>query len=619
MPNKERNNIDLTAFQEFKTETDDLISDQGDKTTMFENMEKMYLLDWPEKEKVQGLNEHIKLTVHPGPRNSILGAIRLMTATEPTFTVPTELDTPEVRDVADKLEKMATIIWRKAGRIQGDPVHMEIIRSAFIYGETHVGIIDTRDLVEQAKGASKGAEARAERIASITPFLFPVYSPKYCYADWDSTGLRLWHNRSEMTAGEIEDMFGDDARAVLNQESREYTRSYPYTLCQGFNLKDKYVWIDGLAEPIIQEEHGLSEIPIAAHRIEGSSLFDKEQWRTNPWLYGYFQSGMWNRQNMWLTAFFTILYGIGFNPIIVEYEGKAGQRSSVDQNTPGGRWIVPPGNRIEVITNKGIMDPAIREGWDLAENIERDSTMQRQALGEPLGKNTSFSYVSLMAQAGRLPLATAQRKGGWVIGDIVRMALTLFNDKAQGWKSKAFGTDMAIKIKDIPKYFEIEANLEVILPQERLQMASLINELTGGENPATSMRYVREKLLSIGNSDEMEEEIWGERSAKFHFEDYMMTMMEAAKTRIQQMKAAQAQLQQMQAGPPPGAMPPPEMPPQGPPPMPPEMPVPEGPPPGPAPVPGMPSPQIPQAMMEGGVTPEGALPPEVIPPEVPIA
>ena len=93
------------------------------------------------------------------------------------------------------------------------------------------------------------------------------------------------------------------------------------------------------------------------------------------------------------------------------------------------------------------------------------------------------------------------------------------------------------------------------------------------------MKYAREKLLAIGQSDEMQEVIWSEVSSKAHFTDYLTTMMQQAKMRNEQAMI------QAQGGMPGGDMQPgmeqPGMP----------------------NVAGAPSPSIPQEMMVGGETP----------------
>jgi len=570
--------FDIAKLKDVQDYSQQVVSDHTERDSQFEELERMYHLDWDEKEKVERRNKNVKLTIYPGPRVQIDGLIRLICATDPTFTVPIDVEQPEVKGIADNLEKRAKTIWRKAGRVMGDPIHYDLIRSAAIYGEVHAGIVSTGDMVEQAKGSNKAAQKAAERAAAITPFVYPVYNPHSCYPEWNEYGmLKFWHGAREVTAGDIEDRFGENGKNALTHGGKEYQRHDAKTLKESWDLEYHHVWVDGINIPIWQEEHDLPEIPVIAHLIEGSRLFDKPEEQRAPFLHKYMKSGLWKRQNLWLTAFYTILYGIGFTPLFVEHQEKAGQKSSISWNVPGGRITVPPGNRFEALENKGLLNPAMVEGYRVAQELEIDTTMYKQLMGESLGKNVPYSTTALLSQAGRLPLVIVQKKGGWIIGDMMRASLQRLKEGGKQYKSKAFGTDMELKPKDIPAHFEIEANLEIILPQERLQLAALISQLTGGDNPTVSMKYAREKLLSIGQSDEMQEEIWTDVSSKAHFTDYLVTMMQQSKMRNEQ-AMMQAQGGDMQPGMEQGGQQQPGMP----------------------NVAGAPSPNIPPEMMTGG-------------------
>ena len=580
--------FDIAKLKDVQDYSKQMEMDHSERDTMFDEMERMYHLDWDERDKVERRNKNVKVTIYPGPRVQIDGLVRLICATNPTFTVPIEVEQEDVKGIADNLEKRANTIWRKAGRVQGDPVHYDLIRSAGIYGEVHAGIVSTSDMVEQAKGGSKAAQKAAERAAATTPFLYPVYNPHSCYPDWnDYNMLRFWYGAREVTAGDIEDRFGEKGKNALSHGGKDYQRHDSKILKETWDLEYHHVWIDGIDIPIWQEEHDLPEIPIVAQLIEGSRLFDKPEQQRAPFLYKYMKSGIWKRQNLWLTAFYTILYGIGFTPMFVEHQGKAGAKARISWNTPGGRITVPPGNKFEVLTNKGVLDPSMQEGYRIAQDLEIDTTMYKQVMGESVGKNAPYSSQVLLTQTGRLPLVLVQKKGGWIIGDMMRLSLQMLKEGGKQYKSKAFGTDMVLKSGDIPDHFEIEANLEIVLPQERLQMAALIGQLTGGDNPSASMKYAREKLLAIGQSDEMQEEIWSEVSSKAHFTDYLTTMMQQAKMRNEQamMQAQQAQMQ-AQGGMQPGMQPGMEQ--QQP---------------GMQNVAGAPSPNIPPEMMAGGEIP----------------
>lgn len=56
-------------------------------------------------------------------------------------------------------------------------------------------------------------------------------------------------------------------------------------------------------------------------------------------------------------------------------------------------------------------ESALWQFSDMLKSSEAESTLYRQTLGEPLGSNAPYSMVSLLNQAGRLPLVPLQRLG----------------------------------------------------------------------------------------------------------------------------------------------------------------------------------------------------------------
>jgi hypothetical protein len=526
-------NYDIKEFTNIKKYDDQIIREHAGRNDLFTEMEQAYHMESPELTALKNKQSKIKLTLYPGPRNAIDGLMRLMIATDPDFKIPIDVERVKVQEQSNKIEKISKAIWTKAGRVYGDPVHYDLIRMAGLFGEVHAGVINTQELIDDA-GDNNAWKQQAERVNAITPFLFDVYHSKRCYPEWSRLGLKGWVGTQATTVGELEDRYGAKAKNALKYEGQEYSRFHKRTLREHWDLKWRCTYVVGANVPIKMEEHGLKEIPIASHLVEGSKVFDTPEQRRAPFLYKYIKSGLWNRQNLWLTAFYTILSGIGLTPAFKETQGQEGQFSHIDWEKY--RVVVPPGNTFEVMPTKGILTPEMVEGYNLAKELETESTMYKQAFGEPLGKNTAFSYVALMSQAGRLPLMVVQKKGGWIIGDLMRIALTQHKDLGSDvFTSKAFGSDMVLNAGDIPDYFEIEANLEIILPQERLQLLSIINQATDGQDPIASKRWGRE-LLNIGQSDEMQEEIWSEQTAEAEKAMYLTQKMQEAAQLAQQMQ-----------------------------------------------------------------------------------
>jgi len=103
---------------------------------------------------------------------------------------------------------------------------------------------------------------------------------------------------------------------------------------------------------------------------------------------------------------------------------------------------------------------------------------------------------------------------------------------ASSYKSSEY-TDMSFSAKDIPDHIRLKANLEVILPQERLQLMKVIESGISSPDPIASKKWGRD-LIGIGQSDDMQEEIWTEKAAETYFGGYLAQIQAKAQQSIQQ-------------------------------------------------------------------------------------
>jgi len=470
------------------------------RNSMFTRMENMYLLTWSDEETVKQKMRGVKITKSPDARNAIIGASRLLIATDPVFSVPVDKNDVGAKDTADIVEKAASQIWQRAGRVRRSPIHDDVVLSMLLYAETHVAVTRTSDLVEAAKGGSRAAVARAERIAAYTPYVFDVWNPKTGYPDFDAFGLRSYYREVNTTAGAVLDDFGDNAREVLGYDA---DRRAAVTLCQYWDFETRQIWLQG-GNPILQEKHGLSFLPIMVQMGEGSMMFSKPEQQRQPFLYTLDQTGLWERQNLALTVLYTHLFGVGANPQFTFVTGSnPDDEPDIDWDIPGGRIKLKPGQSYGPLP-KNAIDPSLLQGLELANQKIPASTIFEQALGQPMGANATYSMVALLNQAGRLPLVVPQKKGGWGIADAMKIALLWYKETGQQHAS------LALKPTEIDEYMELEAQLEVTLPQDRLQNANIATMLT--KDGTTSMQWVRENILKIEQSDEMDKRIFMEQA-----------------------------------------------------------------------------------------------------------
>lgn len=573
-----KSKLDQNIFEVIKEHADDIESQYSDRNRLFTEMENMYLMDWPTKPN----DPEVKITMSPDARNAVLGAVRLMTATDPVWTVPGDKGNKSEED--SKIEQAAASIWDTAGRVQQAPIHYDAVLSSLVYGEVHIPITRTLDLVDFAKQNKMGQD-RAERLAADTPFLFEVWNPKDGYPEFDTLGLCSYYRKAKVRAGTLKARFGELVAELLTGKKA----SDEVELGIFYDLENYGVWIDD--KPVIAEEHKLPFIPIAATVTEGSRMFGQMKHTRQPLLYTLQKSGLWERQNLTMTVLYTHLYQMGINPVFLHTAppGKP-EKTMADLDFASGVVDLEPGEGLAPMMTKGIIDPSFSIAMDIAEGKTQSSTIYSQALGEPIGGSPAFSTVALLSQSGRLPLINTQKRGGWAIAEAMRIALNWYKDEGQQCEG------IELKPSEVPDHLQLEVKLDVSLPQDKLQMANIANILTQGDDPLVTKEWARENILNEGQSDQMTEEIWAERAAT---EMYRMFLQGQLAQQQQAMQAAMMQQQQ--------AMMPQQGPPGMPPGMPPEMMQGGGMPPemagmgaGPGMAPGQ------AEMMQGGLPPQMA-------------
>ena len=492
------------------------------RNTMFRRMEDIYHLKWKERAVVSRQFSNIKITLSPRPRNAIKGMVRLLVAADPKFSIPHDTNDLFVTEQSDRLERAARALWWVNGRIKGDPIHYDVVLSAALYAETHIAMTSTKDLQDWAKKSGDGVKRRAEAIAQKTPFIFEVWNPSQGYPEWDQFGLRAFHRKVQKQAGEIEDTWGTQYAKVIGKAGRNLGRYDMVTLNHFYDLKYQVLWLSEAAgEPLLIEEHNLPFIPVVAQITEGSRLFERSEEQRDPFLNTVDKSGLWNRENLLLTIAGTHAFSIGANPMFVNYLLDPNDPPDVDWSVPGGSINMKTGERREQIV-PNVINPDLQQFWQTVTQLEEDSTIYRQALGEPLGASTPYSSVALLSQTGRLPLNMPQRKSSWAIAEAVEKAFQWMRIEKLDGHVRMGEQEVIIKGSEIPEHFELDVSLDIALPQDKLMLSQIAIALTQGDNPLASRRWAREKVLDIPQSDPMTAEIWDEQSEQIMYQRYLI-------------------------------------------------------------------------------------------------
>jgi hypothetical protein len=527
------------TIEQAKAHAHDLVQDYMAQKEMMEAVDKMYFMEWADKPK----GKEIKFTTSPSARNALLGAIRLMTSTEPIFNVPYDKNKKEAKEPSEKIEKLCKTVWYHSGRFRGVPLEQPAIESLLRYGMMCLSIIDTKDLQEMFyKGGSKAQKRQLERLVNSTPYLIEAWDPKGVYPEWGRFGLTSLYRTVEMTLAEVIDQFGEDpVEKIISLEN--HTLNERVTYADYWDLEKHIAWISAnisggesiiAGQPIVDTEHELPCIPIVVQTSEGSYIDAQRQYQAVPFLYTVLKGELWERQNLELSYLYTNLFHMAANPTYL-YQTIGEDELDVDYNIPGGVIKLKPGENFKML-EKDVINKDMMLGLTIADKLVEESTLYRQALGGmgELGANTAFSTVSLLNQVGRLPLVSPQKRGGWGISTAMELMFELLKDKDESRQAKTMEGFIEFDPAEIPEDLIIEAKLEVDLPQDQMNQANIAHLVT--QAGLASRRWAREKILNIGQSDEMEKEIWDDQAAKQEYQRILMNFMREEMMREEQMR-----------------------------------------------------------------------------------
>jgi len=353
-------------------------SNYAERNAMYDEIENIFLMKWEDGDKpVQSEGNHIKYTVSPDARNKALGAIRLMSSTDPKFSVPSDMNDQESRESADKLERAISAMFDMAGRVSHGPIHYDIVSSAVLFGEVQMGIDLTKYLVEYSKGAGKAAEKRIERVSKLTPVMFNVFDPRTGYPEYDSLGLSAYFRKMETKAGAVRDKWGDKAKEIIGKLDRNDDVKY----CEYWDNVYHVCWVDDNDGWLLFEEHDLPCIPIVATTTDGSNIHANEEHKRQPFLYTLWKSNLPARQNLMLTIAYSNMFAIASNPTFNFVANSPDRKLKPDYSIPGGYNKLLMGESFGPLA-KNAIDPAIMNAWELAKGLSEESSIYTAALGQ---------------------------------------------------------------------------------------------------------------------------------------------------------------------------------------------------------------------------------------------
>ena len=496
-----------TLFQELKQHANDIKADYSKRNTEFEEYEDMYLLE--STESTRG-NETVKVTVSPTAHNKVTGAKRLLQSQKVRFDCHSNIAT---KAEIDRIESLISRWWTNMFSVTGKPIMNEIVHSAALYSDVHIGLTFLEDYKKYNPD-----DKRIARLERRTPILFEVWNPRFGYPERDALGLSAYYQELQVPFSFIKNTYG----SLVEKSNRKDTAKV--TLKRFWDMENYCIWYED--DLLDCGQHELPCIPVSVSSTEGSELFEDQEDRYEPLLFSLKRSYLWERENLALTTLYTTAAAIAFTPSF-KWKTDSNEDLRVQMDDGIQYYRLNKGDDVEAITNKGVFTREISDIMQLTTNMIDNSTVYDTAFGTA-GGTSSFSESTLLAQAARLPLVPIQRNVGAAIGDIVQIALDIMRERGTKFK---FG-DLEIKAKDLPEDLTVDAKLDVILPQERTQLAA--TAATSQANGLASKEWVRSEVMGISNNDQMEKQIAQESVSSALVQYYTQKMVNELQMRDEQ-------------------------------------------------------------------------------------
>ena len=524
----------MKSFEEVKAYTDKIISSYGERDALYKEIDDAFLL-----EEIDMPNENwIKITMSPDARNKTLGAVRLLTAADPVWSVPREKNKDELNEeTADSLEKAAAMMWTASGRIRKTPLHYTASLSGVLYGEIDIAIISVNELIANEKNPAK--KRRLEKIAKKTPLIWEVLSPKICYPVYDVFGLAAHVVFREIKVIDATNRLGTVAQQQLEgQDKTKDVEFYEY-----WDEEIHAIWLGGQDQPIILKEHELPTIPIASAIVEGGDLFeDEKKWQ--PFLYSTIKGKIHARDSLILTLMYSNAFATGATPVNVYETNNVNKSLVIDYDTPGGVIKIERGESLTPM-KRDTIDQSMKELYQITQQKAEESTIYSQTLGEPMGGNAPYSMVALLSQSGRLPLIPYQRMASNVITDAMTLGIEILRSQNyKKFKVGQTGVGINIDLSQIPEDVELVATLGIEMPQDEFSQARIAMELVKAE--LMSIEKAREKYLNVGQSSAETRQIYKEKYVKMLSE--LEFQRKAQEMQMKQQQELQNQMMQQQQG-----------------------------------------------------------------------
>lgn len=494
-------------------------ADRSQVLTEIEVYDEIYHLEAP-KATPPGWDEHdIVHVVSPTGANKVNGVAHLLSATEPII----KIDGQRANLLETKCKKMLS----ESNKFTGTKLEQDMAVSAALHSEIHVVAKDISTILKE-QNLKAIQKKRYERLFQRTPFIFSIVNAKQVFTDYSANGdLIMWFEKYIA--------YGDVLKIEYGGEASKLKDDKEYTVYDGYTLENRLIYVEEDGLTLKFGKHNLSELPVVSVMVNGNSLFHEPEKKRKPFLYNYWKSGLYEAENILLSAMITHTKATGFGPVLI---GKKNPSSSEDfaisiDNQGPIRTIFAEGGEVAP-SQMQAYSRELPEAQVLIKSLTDESTMYSQALGQPVAGNQAFSTIALLSQAGRLPITPIQKGVEHALSGIFTYVL---NDIKENNQCPEFLTSI-----EVPDSFMVDVTMDVNLSQDAFREAQIASQLRG----LMSDEMIRQEVLHITDNDAMVEKIWTEQADNELFKAMLPGMIQEFQTMLQQMKGGPQQPQQPQ-------------------------------------------------------------------------
>ena len=494
---------DTEVFTQIKRQAESIVQSYGDRNIIIKRMDEMYQMIM---ERPKSADSDLKLTISPDARNTVQGIVRLMTATAPTFSIPSAENADDADAYSEQMELAAGAMWAGSNQAQSVTVEKDICQSLALYDEAYVGITCVSEISEALKERDQAGDMSwlndsVHELAAEVPYLYSIIPPKEAYPLMGRLGMLCFVRRQDITVTELLELYGGMATKAIGSRGKAST----VTVTEYWDNIYHAVWLQGNDVILPPTKHGLGFIPIAFKIANGTRLYREPHLQRQPLLLGLERSGLWRDKNVVLTATMNKVRAFGLNAQFIF------QQSSADQEPPrldfsenGGIMITPPGSRLDQMQT-GMIDNTTIGTLSMIDGMIGDSTIYKQALGAPVSGQLAYSTISLLSQAGRLPLVPIQEAAEDILSSAMRMTMKWIKFKGETATAYKQAESVEIDPAQIPERVVFHCSMDVDLPQDMLRNANIATMLK--QAMLVDDKWIHENILKVGQTTDMKKRI----------------------------------------------------------------------------------------------------------------